>query len=202
MLKKFFLSLFALVIFFPAVSQAAFSDVPQGHWAYNSVTLLEKDGVIPSGGTFNGNANATRYDMAIMISGLFDKVAKEKVSGNNTFSDVPKNNPAYHAVETVAALEVVSGYGDGTFQGNKEITRQELALALNTFLDKGGITVENVSSSFSDIPAGHWAYKPISRMVTEGFMDGYGDGTFKGDNKITKFELAMIIAKIDSKYFK
>ena len=205
MLKKIFSAVLItmFVIGTSAVSQAAtFNDVPAGHWANGAIEKLVADGVIKADGkNFNGNNNATRYDMTMMLAGLFNKVSTEKATGEVPFSDIPANHPAYDAVRTMAALGVMEGYGDGTFLGDREITREELAMTINTFLEKGGLTFENASSSFSDVPSGHWAYRHVSRMYSEKFMEGYGDGTFKGKNKITKLELALIIAKIDDKYF-
>ncbi len=63
----------ALVVGATATTFAAanpFSDVPAGHWAYNSVTKLAQEGVIEGygDGTFLGNRNITRYEMAQMIA--------------------------------------------------------------------------------------------------------------------------------------
>ncbi len=205
MMRKIF-SAVLIAVFALGVSSvsfaASFSDVPSNHWAYGSVEKLVKDGVIKADGkNFNGNSNATRYDMAIMLAGLFQKVSKEKISASNPFNDVPENTPAYEATKIMAALGVMEGYGDGSFQGDKEIDRQGFALTLDQFLKTGGLELTSASVSYSDVPQNHWAYKAISRVTGEGFMDGYSDGTFKGSNKITKFELAMIIAKVDDKYF-
>jgi hypothetical protein len=63
----------ALVVGATATTFAAanpFSDVPVGHWAYNSVTKLAQEGVIEGygDGTFLGNRNITRYEMAQMVA--------------------------------------------------------------------------------------------------------------------------------------
>ena len=63
----------ALVVGATATTFAAanpFSDVPAGHWAYNSVTKLAQEGIIEGygDGTFLGNRNITRYEMAQMIA--------------------------------------------------------------------------------------------------------------------------------------
>ena len=204
MFKNFFLTAFALLIIFPATSFAAtFKDVPEGHWAYKSVEGLAKQKIIQADAqkNFNGNNNATRYDLAIMLGGLVNKSGKN-ISAANPFSDIQKNNPAYKSVATLAKLQIMEGYADGTFKGDKEISRFELALTLNSFLNKISTTSNNsFTSNFSDVPSSHWAYPAVSRMNEEGFMEGYGDGTFKGNNSITKFELALIISQINDKYF-
>ncbi len=59
-----------------------FSDVPQGHWAYDAVSQLAKDGVIDGygDGTFNGQKNITRYEMAQMVARA---MAKRPAATNN-----------------------------------------------------------------------------------------------------------------------
>lgn len=206
MFKKFFSAalIAVLVVGFSSVSFAAtFSDVPEGHWAAASVEKLVGEGIIKpdSSKKFNGNSNANFYDVAMMLAGLFNKVAPEKISAENPFSDVPKNNLAYDDVTTMAAIGVMEGYGDGTFKGDKEIKREELALLIANFLQTGGVELEAGLVSFSDLPKDHWAYSAASKVVGAEIMSGYGDGSFKGSNKITKFELALIVSALDDKYF-
>jgi len=48
---------------------------------------------------------------------------------------------------------------------------------------------------FADVPAKHWSYDAINQLAKAGIVDGYGDGTFKGDKTITRYEMAIIVAK-------
>jgi hypothetical protein len=49
---------------------------------------------------------------------------------------------------------------------------------------------------FSDVPSNHWAYRAVTHLQQEGIIVGYPDGTFKGDNLFTRYEMAMVIARI------
>lgn len=51
------------------------------------------------------------------------------------------------------------------------------------------------ANPFSDVPAGHWAYASVAKLAAEGVVDGYPDGTFKGNNLMTRYEMAQIVAK-------
>ncbi len=51
------------------------------------------------------------------------------------------------------------------------------------------------ANPFSDLPAGHWAYGAVAKLAAEGVVDGYPDGTFKGDKTMTRYEMAQIVAK-------
>ena len=55
------------------------------------------------------------------------------------------------------------------------------------------------ANPFSDVPAGHWAYASVSKLAAAGIVDGYPDGTFKGDNLMTRYEMAQIVAKAYAK---
>ena len=40
------------------------------------------------------------------------------------------------------------------------------------------------SNPFSDVPSGHWSYQAVTKLAQAGVIEGYGDGTFKGDKSI------------------
>jgi len=51
------------------------------------------------------------------------------------------------------------------------------------------------SNPFTDVPQGHWAYAAVDKLAAAGIVDGYGDGTFRGDKTLTRYELAQVVAK-------
>jgi hypothetical protein len=55
------------------------------------------------------------------------------------------------------------------------------------------------ANPFSDVPAGHWAYASIAKLAAAGIVDGYGDGTYRGDRLMTRYEMAQIVAKAMAK---
>ncbi|MBR4642419.1 MAG: S-layer homology domain-containing protein [Selenomonadaceae bacterium] len=55
------------------------------------------------------------------------------------------------------------------------------------------------ANPFSDVPAGHWAYNSVSKLAAEGVIEGYGDGTYRGDRNITRYEMAQMVAKAMAK---
>lgn len=48
----------------------------------------------------------------------------------------------------------------------------------------------------SDVPQNHWAYEAIDLLIKEGIIKGYPDGTFRGNQNVTRYELAMLLAKL------
>ena len=51
-------------------------------------------------------------------------------------------------------------------------------------------------SPFVDVPADHWSYAAINKLVSAGIIDGMGDGTFQGDKTMTRYEMAQIVGKL------
>lgn len=62
-----------------------------------------------------------------------------------------------------------------------------------------GSAVCSASNPFVDVPAGHWAYASISKLVEAGVVEGYGDGTFRGDRLMSRYEMAQIVARAMAK---
>ena len=52
------------------------------------------------------------------------------------------------------------------------------------------------ANPFSDVPASHWAYDAVNSMAEKGIVQGFPDGNFKGKQNITRYQLAMITAKM------
>ena len=55
------------------------------------------------------------------------------------------------------------------------------------------------ANPFVDVPAKHWAYGAVAKLVKAGVVDGYGDGTFRGDRAMTRYEMAQVVAKAMAK---
>lgn len=52
------------------------------------------------------------------------------------------------------------------------------------------------SAAFQDLPADHWAYSDVDFLVRQGYMEGYPDGTFKGRKVTTRYDVALMLARI------
>ena len=55
------------------------------------------------------------------------------------------------------------------------------------------------SNPFSDVPSDSWAYDAVSTLANDGVIDGYPDGTYKGQNTMTRYEMAQIVARAMTK---
>ena len=78
--------------------------------------------------------------------------------------------------------------------------KKTLVSALTTALVVGAAsTTFAAANPFSDVPADHWAYDAVAQLAADGVIDGYGDGTYKGDRNITRYEMAQMVAKAMAK---
>lgn len=119
-------------------------------------------------------------------------------SAANPFSDVPADHWAYNAVTTLAVNGINEGYGDATFRGDRNITRYEVATMLARMPINKFESPEVNDTNFSDLPKGHWAYNSVMLLSDNGISQGYGDGSFRGDQNITRYEMVTLISKLIS----
>ena len=72
-----------------------------------------------------------------------------------------------------------------------------LALAAAAALTAG--VSAYAANPFSDVTADDWAYQAVSDLSAQGVVEGYPDGTFKGEKNMTRYELAQIVARLMAK---
>ena len=58
-----------------------------------------------------------------------------------------------------------------------------------------GVTTAFAANPFSDVTPDSWAYQAVSQLANAGIVNGYPDGTFKGQHNITRYEMAQMVAK-------
>jgi len=93
----------------------------------------------------------------------------------------------------------VIGYEDGTVQPLSYITRAEVATIFFRLLGDGTRAQHMTrTNSFSDVKAEDWFNTAVSTMAAMGVVNGYPDGTFRPNEKITRAEFAAIAARFDS----
>ena len=79
--------------------------------------------------------------------------------------------------------------------------KKTLVSALTTALVVGAAsTTFAAANPFADVPADHWAYDAVAQLVQDGIVNGYSaDGTYKGDQNLSRYEMAQIVAKAMAK---
>ena len=143
--------------------------------------------------TIRAENNITRYEAAVLFYHLLSDENTTTVSDAiSKFSDVEAGKWYSDAVGYLVSKEVLTGYPDGTFKGDNQITRAEFATLASKF------SVWNFAGDipFPDVSSGHWAYVYIRSAFNNGFITGYPDGTFGPERNIIRAETFVVMNKI------
>lgn len=139
--------------------------------------------------SFGPGRNMTRAEAAQMFYNL---LVDKEVKITTTFEDVPENAWYATPVNTLASLGIISGVGDNRFEPDRSITRAEFtALAM-----KFTVGAEKEENIFSDVKPTDWFYEAVTGSIQFGWINGYGDGTFRPNNTITRAEVTAIVNKM------
>ncbi|MCM3786229.1 Ig-like domain-containing protein [Neobacillus mesonae] len=89
----------------------------------------------------------------------------------------------------------ISGYTNGTFRPNAEITRAELVSMIARQMELDRLSL-NDQGRYPDVADTHWAYGAIHKMSRGGFVAGDPNGQFRPNAAVTRAEMAVIAAKV------
>jgi hypothetical protein len=181
-----------------------FTDVAPTDYFYEPVRYLFCNGVISGYNTsppcaaggipcFNPYANTTRGQMAKIVVRGFGV----PLSTNTTpiFSDVPPTNPFFVEIQTAAENNIVSGYADGTYRPNTNVTRGQLSkiVVVAASIMLGWDIINPTTPHFSDVPQTNPFYTFIETAFCHGIISGYADGTFRWGADATRGQIAKIV---------
>lgn len=140
-------------------------------------------------GTFGPDQNMTRAEVAQMFYNL---LVDKNVAITASFEDVPADAWYAKSVNTLASMGIISGVGENRFEPERSITRAEFTSMAMKFT-KGALDGTNV---FSDVHSGDWFYEAVVGSIQYGWIEGYEDGTFRPENRITRVEVTSIVNKM------
>ncbi len=147
-----------------------------------------------SDGTVRPNGRITRAEVAtIFFRLLTDDTRQRNWSSENNFSDVSADKWYNNAVSTLCHMGVLGGYSDGTFRPNAPITRAEFAKIAVSFSQANGSAVY---SYFTDVKTTDWFAPYVTTAKDSGLIEGYSDGSFKPENRITRAEACAIVNRV------
>lgn len=102
------------------------------------------------------------------------------------FPDVESTASYAQAVQELSALDVISGYDDGTFGPDKLVTRAEITkMIVDALAERSSAEASTESTKFADVSADHWAKGYINQGVADGFIAGMSDTEFDPDANVT-----------------
>ncbi len=118
----------------------------------------------------------------------------QTVAHKMTFTDVNESTEEGKSIYKLVDVGVINGNGDGTFTPQNGITRAEFCKMINLVYNY----TEKDQVLFTDVKASDWYYEQVLIAKKAGYIQGYEDGTFRGDNNITRQEFCTIITRINN----
>ena len=143
-------------------------------------------------GTIRPNNPITRGEVAtIFFRLLSDETRDTYLTYSSGYSDVPDDMWCSTAVSTLSSMGIITGYSDGTFRPGSYITRAEFAAIASRF----DSDEDAPDAPFTDTQ-NCWAIREISRAYARGWVNGYGDGTFRPSANITRAAAITLINRV------
>jgi hypothetical protein len=171
-----------------------FSDI-EGHWSETYVDQAYNEGYVEGyeDSTFRPDNNINRAEASKLIAMWMEPNVMDEVCIPDSFSDVDCASDWFaNFVSYLFENQVVEGYEDGTFGPGKGITRAEALKMLIFAKELQNTDVSDVENPFSDIPEGEWHHDWVMIGKKLGIIEGYGDGTFKPNNPVTRAEFTKM----------
>ena len=177
-----------------------FRDVPANHWAMKAIAHAYARGYFKGqgGGQFAPDRSISRGEFVTILG---RKAGFVGAKTSSKFKDVPSN--AYYAayVAWAESKGIIQGTSSKTFDPDRTISREEMALILDKFLAKEGKTYPagNGASFYDQASIASWAKGSVDKMVKQGILSGTGNGTFSPQAKFSRGQAAQILYVMDLK---
>lgn len=200
-----------------AYRTAGYTDI-SGHWAQASIIRLKQKGIIEGEGRnkFAPNRALTRAEFMTILDRVFtfSDAAQEESEGDGEgyiepvppavepnpevsadFNDLSPIHWAYATLQNAVSLGYLQGYPDHTLRPNQPITRAEVAVLLDRFVnDETSQPNANAeAANFIDVPANSWSAGAISRLKEAAIVQGINGEEYLPERPITRAEIAVMI---------
>jgi hypothetical protein len=162
------------------------------------------DAALPVGATFMDSETGTSITAASATSGALTIAVSTPL--RPTFADVPITHPFYQDIETSAWNGITRGCASNPrkYCPDAAVSRAEMAVFLERAMKGSSATFAATGTTFSDVPATHWAAGWIEQLYKDGITGGCANSPLRycPDNKVTRAEMAVFLlrARLGSNY--
>lgn len=125
----------------------------------------------------------------MILSSLISFADTPKAS---SFTDVDSSTEVGKAILKLANAGIVNGNGDGTFAPQRSVTRAELCKMINNIKNY----TEEADTAFSDVTSDKWYFSHVKIAKKAGYINGFEDGTFRGDQYVTREQACAILVRV------
>ncbi len=109
-----------------------------------------------------------------------------------SFKDVPASSTFYKEINYLTSKKIISGYADGSFKPNEAVTRGQAATMISRAL---GLNGTQRATTFKDVSKSNAASGHIQSAVDKGIIQGFSDGTFRPNQKVTRGQMAIFLVR-------
>ena len=176
-------------------AENSYTDVSEKEWYFDAVQYASQNGLMNGvgNGKFDPEGSMTR---AMLVTVLW-RYEGEPAEGENTFTDVPNGTWYTDAVAWAAEKGIVGGVGNGNFDPNGSITREQMATILFRYAQNKGIEISKRGelSGFADSGnVSSWAKDAVQWTVAEKIING-SDGKLLPQGNATRAQVSAILMR-------
>jgi YVTN family beta-propeller protein len=170
----------------------------ENHWAKDTVNDMASRLIIFNAETFEPNKAITRADFAeYIVRGL--GLYREGSNYENRFADVSSENERTMAILIASKYGIVSGYSDGTFKGDKQITREEAMVMYQRAMKITKLTGKDTNriTTYTDsTQVSKWAVPYVTEVLAAHVFNGTSDTNISPKSKLTYAEAAQAVKNL------
>ena len=175
-----------------------------GELTVPEVEQTERHGVYIVGytdGTFGPSRSMTRSEAAAIFARLLAEKNGDTIStaANTKFADIPAHAWYSGYVKYLSNNGITYGKNKTIFAPDDAITRAEFTTLAVRFFDvygDGDAEIMEQYKDFNDVSDGYWAATYIKAAAKHGWINGYGDGSFRADDEINRAEVVTIVNRL------
>ena len=175
-----------------------------GELTVPEVEQTERHGVYIVGytdGTFGPSRSMTRSEAAAIFARLLAEKNGDTIStaANTKFADIPAHAWYSGYVKYLSNNGITYGKSKTIFAPDDAITRAEFTTLAVRFFDvygDGDAEIMEQYKDFNDVSDGYWAAAYIKAAAKHGWINGYGDGSFRADDEINRAEVVTIVNRL------
>ncbi|MBE6080148.1 MAG: S-layer homology domain-containing protein [Veillonella sp.] len=186
---------------FEEARKYTFKDIPADYWAAKAIAVMTNQQLISgyNDNTFRPEKPISREEVASLFSNLIS--GESSVMLSSSFKDITSDRWSANAIERVAQLNLISGYGDNTYRPEQFMSRQEFAVVADNYIHYLGYTTDDQTA----IDAVHyndqkfiapWAQTAVRELAALGFLHYQPRLLFNPEKYITRAEATEIMYRV------
>lgn len=176
---------------------------------FSTFTILSMEAALEEGtheayihgfkdGTFRPDETVTRAQIAAMTVRNLEMTYNGKISYTDT-----KQSFAVKEIEMAREAGIILGFSDGSFRPDQAVTRGQVAVIASRFVHKmcstssdSALCETGTSLSFPDVEKDYWAAAEIQHAASVGIISGFGNGTFRAEQPITRAQAVVMLNRL------